>query len=213
MALNPKWCLSDQEWEKEILSIDAFTESTKLLRAIIIYDMRHVTGNKSLTDSIRSTMFKHVSSNNEVLQKLAGMAVELLPPLNFLGKFIVEKQGRNSGEFDIKNRAMAPLRQAAQAFAFKYQLSLRHSTGGRWTEIAKRVENLKEIALLAQEAYDFLLRLRTMNGLKRGDSGRFINPEKLTKMEKAQLVNVFNVVRMVQNSLKKEFQLDSRRKY
>ena len=36
MALNPKWCLSDQEWEKEILSIDAFTESTKLLRVIII---------------------------------------------------------------------------------------------------------------------------------------------------------------------------------
>ena len=213
MALNPQWCLSDQEWEKEILSIDAFTESTKLLRAIIIYDMRHVTGNKSLTDSIRSTIFEHVASNDQVLQKLASMAVELLPPLNFLGRFIVEKQGRNSGEFDIKNRAMAPLRQAAQALAFKYQLSLRYSTGGRWIEIAKRVENLKEIALLAQEAYDFLLRLRTMNGLKRGDSGRFINPEKLTKMEKAQLVNVFDVVRMVQNTLKKEFHLDLRRRY
>ena len=137
------------------------------------------------------------------------MAIELSPPLNFLGKFVVEKRGRNSGEFDIKNRAMAPLRQAAQAFAFKYQLSLRYSTGGRWTEIAKQVESLKEVALLAREAYDFLLRLRTMNGLKRGDSGRFIDPEKLTKMEKAQLVNVFDVVRMVQNSLKETFHLDA----
>lgn len=212
MALNPKWCLSDREWKKEILSIDAFTDSTELLRAIIIYDMRHVTGNKWLTESIRSTMFEHIAANNGILKQLASLAVELSPPLNFLGKFVVEKRGRNSGEFDIKNRAMAPLRQAAQAFALKYQLSLRYSTGGRWSEIAKKVENLKEIALLAQEAYDFLLRLRTMNGLKRGDSGRFIDPEKLTKMEKAQLVNVFDVVRMVQNSLKEEFHIEPRKR-
>ena len=212
MALNPKWCLSDQEWKKEILSIDAFTDSTELLRAIIIYDMRHVTGNKSLTESIRSTMFEHVSNNVGILRQLAILATELSPPLNFLGKFVVEKKGRNSGEFDIKNRAMAPLRQAAQAFALKYQLSLRYSTGGRWSEIAKKVESLKEIALLAQEAYDFLLRLRTMNGLKRGDSGRFIDPEKLTKMEKAQLVNVFDVVRMVQSSLREEFYIEARKR-
>ncbi len=212
MALNPKWCLSDKEWKKEILSINAFTDSEELLRAIIIYDMRYVAGNKSLTESVRSTMFKHVSANNGILKQLAGMAVELSPPLNFLGNFVVEKRGRNSGEFDIKNRAMAPLRQGAQAFALKYQLTLRYSTGGRWSEIAKRIGSLKEIALLAQEAYDFLLRLRTMNGLKRGDSGRFINPEKLTKMEKAQLVNVFDVVRMVQDSLKKEFQIDLRKR-
>lgn len=209
MALNPKWCLSDQEWKKEILSIDTSTDSTQMLRAIIIYDMRHVTGNKLLIDSIRSTMFKHLASNDAVLKELAIMAIELSPPLNFLGKFIVEKRGRNSGEFDIKSRAMTPLRQAAQAFAFKYQLSLRYSTGGRWSEIAKQIESLKEVALLAREAYDFLLRLRTMNGLKRGDSGRFIDPEKLTKMEKAQLVNVFDVVRMVQNSLKETFHLDA----
>lgn len=212
MALNPKWCLSEKEWKKEILSINAFTDSEELLRAIIIYDMRHVAGNKSLTESVRSTMFKHVATNNGILKQLAGMAVELSPPLNFLGNFVVEKRGRNSGEFDIKNRAMAPLRQAAQAFALKYQLTLRYSTGGRWSEIAKRIDSLKEIALLAQEAYDFLLRLRTMNGLKRGDSGRFIDPEKLTKMEKAQLVNVFDVVRMVQGSLKQEFQIDSRKR-
>jgi CBS domain-containing protein len=212
MALNPKWCLSDQEWKKEILSIDGFTESTKLLRAIIIYDMRHVTGNKSLTDSIQSIMHKHLASNQVVLQEMASMAAEVLPPLNFLGKFVVEKRGQNSGKFDIKNRAMAPLRQAAQVFAYKYQLSSRYSTEGRWGEVAKHVESLKEIALLAQEAYDFLMRLRTMNGLKRGDSGRFIDPGKLTKMEKAQLVNVFDVVRMVQNSLRKEFQLDLRKR-
>ena len=212
MALNPNWCCSDQEWQQEILSVNAYTESTKLLRAVIIYDMRHVSGNKLLTASIRSTIFKHVAANSGILQNLASLAVELLPPLNFLGKFIVEKKGRNSGEFDIKNRAMAPLRQAAQAFAFKHQLSLRYSTVGRWIEISRHVESLREIALLAQEAYDFLLRLRTMNGLKRGDSGRFVDPEKLTKMEKAQLVNVFDVVRMVQDALSREFRLDPKKR-
>ena len=212
MALNPKWCLSDEEWKKEIFSIDGFTDASELLRAVIIYDMRHVSGNKVLTEALRSSIFKHLSANQEVLQNLAGLAVELSPPLNFLGKFVVEKRGQNSGEFDLKNRAMAPLRQAAQIFAFKYQLTLKYSTVGRWGEIANNVENLKEVASLAKEAYDFLLCLRTLNGLKRGDSGRFIDPGSLTRMQKVQMVNAFDVVRMVQNCLKNEFQLDVRRR-
>lgn len=212
MALNPKWCLSNKEWRKEIESIDNFTDSNELLRAVIIYDMRHVSGNRKLTESIRSTMFSHVASTPGVLQNMASLAVEIPPPLNFFGKFVVETRGQHSGEFDLKNRAMASLRQAAQVFALKYELSQRYSTGGRWHEIARHVQHLKEMALLAQEAYDFLLRLRTMNGLKRGDSGRFIELGSLTKMEKAQLLNVFDVVRIVQKSVATEFSLDSRRK-
>ena len=61
------------------------------------------------------------------------------------------------------------------------------------------------LAALAREGYDFLLRLRTLNGLRRGDSGRHLDPSTLTKLERAQLANVFDVVRTVQQIVQVTF--------
>ena len=51
---------------------------------------------------------------------------------------------------------------------------------------------------------------RTQTGLRRGDSGRYIDPADLTKLERAQLANVFDVVRMVQDAVRTEFNLPIR---
>jgi CBS domain-containing protein len=102
---------------------------------------------------------------------------------------------------------MATIRDAARLLSMRHKLSRRYSTGGRWDELRRSVPRLLELAPAAREAYDFLLRLRTLNGLRRGDSGRHIDPATLTKLERAQLANVFDVVRMVQSSVKLEFQL------
>ena len=74
-------------------------------------------------------------------------------------------------------------------------------------EGALAIPRLAELAGSARDAYDFLLRLRTLNGLQRGDSGRFIKSEDLTTLERAQLASIFDVVRMVQDAARREFDL------
>jgi CBS domain-containing protein len=69
---------------------------------------------------------------------------------------------------------------------------------------------MKELACLAREGYDLLLRIRTLTGLQRGDAGRFIDPATLTQLQRGQLVNVFDVQRMVQDSVRVRFHLDVR---
>ena len=131
--------------------------------------------------------------------------------MNFFGKFVVERRGGREVEFDIKARGLAPLRDAARILALKHGLKRHYSTGGRWNEIHDSVPRLSEVAALARDCYDVLIRLRTLTGLRRGDAGRFLDPSTLTKLERAQLANVFDVVRMVQQSVRVEFGLDLRR--
>jgi CBS domain-containing protein len=207
MAVNPRWCRTTAEWTKEIESVDAFTDGDGLLRATVLFDLRFVAGDRELCDDLREKIFNSVAANTPLQQRLASFIVDSTPPLNFIGRFVVEALGVGGDEeLDLKTRGMAPLRDAARLFSLRYKINRRYSTGGRWDELRRAVPARGELAGLARDAYDFLLRLRTLNGLRRGDSGRHLDPSTLTKLERAQLANVFDVVRTVQQAVQLEFQ-------
>lgn len=213
MASNPRWCKTDTEWIEEIRDLDRLKEGDNLLRALVLYDLRHVVGDKNICTRIRDTVFEVSTSvaSYGSLRHLAEMVVANPPPLNFRGKFIVEKKGLNEGEFDIKKRGLSPLRDAARVIALHYGLKSHHSTGGRWQEIAATHPELAEVAALARNGYDLLLRFRCLTGLKRNDDGRFIDPSALNRLEREQLANVFDVQRMVQNTVRQHFHLETSR--
>ena len=52
------------------------------------------------------------------------------------------------------------------------------------------------------------MRYRALQGLRNGDSGRYINPEDLTKMERLNLRNSFRPIRALQDVLKVRFRLN-----
>ena len=207
MALNPRWCRTTQEWLAEFSSFNAGMEGDRLLRATVLYDLRFVAGDKPLCETLRKAALDSANANQHLQRRLAQQIVDTATPLNFIGRFVLEKLGVGEEEFDLKSRGMAPLRDAARLLCLKHRLSQRYSTGGRWEEVRRNIPRLEEIAISARDAYDFLLRLRTLNGLQRGDSGRFINSAQLTKLERAQLSSIFDVVRMVQDAVRREFEL------
>jgi CBS domain-containing protein len=206
MALNPRWCRTSAEWLDEIASFNADTDGNGLLRALILYDLRFVVGERALCDTLREKVYASVSADTALQHRLAQLIVDNTPPLNFIGRLVIEKLGGGGGgEFDLKSRGMAPLRDAARLFSLHYKLNRRYSTGGRWEELRRVVPQRAELASLARDAYDFLLGLRTTNGLRRGDSGRYLDPSTLTKIERAQLASVFDVVRTVQHATRFQF--------
>ncbi len=205
MALNPKWCRTIKEWLNEIEALGSLTDGEALLRATVLYDLRYVAGERDLCDLLREKIQKTVSSETGLQRRLAELIIDNAPPLNFIGRFVVETLGMGNQEFDLKSRGMAPLRDAARLLTLRHGLNRRYSTGGRWDELRRGVPTMQETASLAREGYDFLLRLRTLNGLRRGDSGRHLDPSTLTKLERAQLANVFDVVRSVQQVVQLEF--------
>jgi CBS domain-containing protein len=210
MASNPNWCKTDAEWIAELQAPDLTADGEGLLRALILYDLRYVAGDKTLSNSVRRVVFSSTENNQTVKRCIAEMIVATPPPLNFRGKFVVEKKGGNEGRFDIKKRGLVPLRDAARLFALHYGLSMHHSTGGRWLEMAETHPEKIETAMLARQGYDLLLRIRTLAGITNHDSGRFVDPDRLTKLQRGYLVNVFDVQRMVQAAVRVEFGVDLR---
>ncbi len=210
MATNRSWCKTAAEWIAEIDRVPEAQDSPALLRAVVLYDLRFVSGDKSLCEPLRERIFASVAASDSLQGRLAEQVVDTPPPLNFFGRFVVETRGSGAGEFDIKNRAMAPLRDAARLLTLRHRLNRRYSTFGRWDEIRRNVPKHQELATLARDGYDLLLRLRNLNGLRRGDSGRFIAPADLTKLERAELANVFDVVRMVQDAVRADFNIPAR---
>ena len=207
MACNPKWCRTETEWTAEIRAVDSDSTSDQLLRGLVIFDLRFVCGDKSLAERLREVIFSHAGANERLLQVMASHVVETPPPLNFFGNLIVETRGDREGEFDIKARGMAPIRDAARLLALKHGLKAHYSTGGRLDELAKFGGVFLETGRLASEGYEILLRIRTLTGLRRGDTGRFIDPAALSKSERGELANVFDVQRMVQTLVRNECHL------
>jgi CBS domain-containing protein len=210
MALNPKWCRTVREYATEFATLDADTGDDRLLRVTVLFDLRYVAGSRSLCEDLRKIAFDSAVGSAELQRLLAQQVVATAPPLNFIGRFVMEKLGVGEEVFDLKARGMAPLRDAARILCLRHRLHRRYSTGGRWDEIRRALPRFAEIATSARDAYDFLLRVRTLNGLQRGDSGRFINSGELTKLERGQLASIFDVVRMVQDSVRLEFELNVR---
>ncbi|PTX94528.1 DUF294 nucleotidyltransferase-like domain-containing protein [Opitutus sp. ER46] len=210
MALNPRWCRTTTEWQTELTSFDDDLDGERLLRATVLFDLRFVAGDKALCDALRKTAFDTATSSRRLQRQFAELVVNTALPLNFIGRFVMEKLGVGEEGLDLKSRGMAPLRDAARVLCLKHRLSRRYSTGGRWEEVRRNLPQFAELASSARDAYDFLLRLRTLNGLQRGDSGRFINTVQLSKIERAQLASIFDVVRMVQDTIRHEFDLNAR---
>lgn len=210
MASNPRWCRTTTEWQEEIAALAKSTDPDELFRGIVLYDLRYVAGDAALPRPLRQAIVDSVRTNAWLQRRLAELVVETPPPLNFWGNFVVERKGDHSGQFDLKGRAIAPLRDAARLLALKYGQTRRYSTGGRWEDLRRNVPAVSELAKVAREAYDVLLALRLTTALARGDSGRFVDPSALTKLEKARLAHAFDVVRMVQTHVRLAFHLENR---
>ena len=207
MASNPKWCLSDREWIREFRKNDFDTDNS-LLRLIALFDLRRVAGDSSLTEALRHFLSELFHQSLHLQRQLAEAVIRTPPPLNFWGNFIVEKKGSAGGRFDIKARGLNPIRDAVRLLALKHKVSSVYSTGNRLNALEKALPENTETLTTAYQCYDFMFRLRIQTGMTRGDSGRYIEPEKLTKLQRTSLSNAFDVQRMLQFTVSKEFGLD-----
>jgi CBS domain-containing protein len=208
MASNPKWCKSLKEW-KETFSEWIYHPSTEaIMYSTIFFDYRPVFGNTELTTKLTEHIFEAIEEQTIFLSFLGKNALQNPPPLSFFRNFMVEKGGEHKNEFDIKKRAMMPLADAARALILEGKISDVNNTFRRFEKLAEKEPQNEELYESAADAYEVLMRYRTLQGLKHRDSGRFFKPEDLTKMERMNLRNSFRPISEIQSLLTLRFQLD-----
>ncbi|MBK9013297.1 MAG: CBS domain-containing protein [Saprospiraceae bacterium] len=207
MASNPLWCKSLSDWKQQFADWMLTPDPQHVRYCTIFIDYRPVYGEEALADLLTQHIFGVLDHNPGFLSFMAKSAVANPPPLSFFRNFVVEQSGEYKDNFDIKKRAMLPLADAARVLILEAKVGKINNTFQRFERLAELEEQNRELFESAAEAYEILIRYRTLQGLKNKNSGRYFKPEELSKMERLNLKNTFRPIGDLLTVLTVRFQL------
>ena len=208
MASNPKWNQPLGAWKRCFSSWIHEPENIAVMHTNIFFDFRPVYGEKALAAELKGHVFDRIKVDRSFLSFFALNATRNPPPLSFFRNMMVERSGEHRDAFDIKARAMMPLADAARVLVYDLGIDIYGSTAERWQRIGETHDNLARLAGEAGMAYEILMRIRALEGLSRGTSGRYVHIKELNKLERQTLRNTFSVVKDVQLMLTSRYRTD-----
>jgi CBS domain-containing protein len=208
MASNPKWNQPLAAWKHCFSQWIREPENIAVMHTNIFFDFRPVFGENALAAELKGHIFDSIQADRAFLSFFALNATRNPPPLSFFRNMVVERSGEHRDAFDIKARAMMPLADAARVLVYDLGIDIYGSTAERWHRIGETHEHLARLASEAGMAYEILMRIRALEGLRRGSSGRYVHVKELNKLERQTLRNTFSVVKDVQLMLTSRYRTD-----
>lgn len=207
MASNPLWCKSVTEWKQQYATWIHNPGEKGILMCSVFFDYDFVYGDKELVDAITATIFKNTDSQQVFFSYLGADALKSPPPLGFFRQFLVEKDGEHKDSFDVKGRGLMPLIDAARLLCLNRKITGINNTLLRFKELATLEPQNAEVYEACFDAFSMLQKLRTKEGYASNSSGRYLDLNKLSKLDKLKLKNAFHPIHDVQEIIKTRFQL------
>jgi CBS domain-containing protein len=212
MASNPEWVKPLSVWKRYFSDWILTPTQDNLMRVSIFFDFRPVIGALGLSEELSAHIYGEIGKKQIFLNFLAQNALMNPPPLGFFKDFMVEKSGEHRDQFDIKARAMMPLADLARLLVLSHQVVGVNNTFKRFEKMKDLEPSNSELFSQAGKAYEILMRMRALEGLQNQNSGRFINPKSLGKLQRQLLKNAFTPISELQEIVRMRFQLDYFRK-
>ena len=207
MASNPKWCDSISSWKKQFEEWIVHPDDKAILLSSIFFDFEYVYGDKELVNELSTSINKTVGEYRNFFTQLGTDAIKSASPLGFFKQFLVEQNGDHKDFFNIKNRALLPLIDAARILVLYYNIAGINNTAARFVKLAEVDSSNKEIYESCAYAFRALIKFKTKQGFLHNDSGKFIELATLRKEEKLKLKRCFKPIREVQELLVIKFRL------
>lgn len=209
MASNPKWCLSLGQWKDMIHHWITNTGKTEVLLSFIFFDYSLSYGDSELSNSLSDFIFEDIKANPIFYVHLVSGALQSPSPTGFFRQFLLEQDGINKDSFNIKNRALMPMADAARVLILSHSVKSISNTVERFEKLAELEPNNSELYLASAAAYKVLLRFRTNQGLLHNDSGQYIALETLSKLEKIKLKSTFKTIKELQELITLRFNVSN----
>lgn len=209
MASNPDWCLSLDAWKEKVAGWISNPGADQVLLSAIFFDYNLSYGKPELVRELSEHIFEQVGQHPSFCGHLASGALQNPSPTGFFRQFLVEQDGVYKDFFDIKKRALMPLTDAARVLILSHRVKGINGTAERFEKLAELEPQNRELFLSCSYATKALLKFRTKQGLRHGDSGRFIALDTLSKEEKVKLKRTFKTIKEVQELLAVRFKIAS----
>ncbi len=208
MAKNPTWCQPLSQWKKYHRKWIESDDPERLLNAGIFFDFRLGYGDDQLVKDLHASLFTRLKEYPGFLRHMAQNIMNLQPPLSFFGNFVLEEKGERKGGLDIK-----------MAMRLVVDFSRIYALGGEITETntIKRLDAAfnrgtvdKETLENLAHAYEYLMHQRlkhqvTMMSSKGTPPDNYLQPGKLTHIERQTLKEAFKHIRTAQGKLRLDF--------
>jgi CBS domain-containing protein len=210
MASNPRWRGPWSTWR------DCFDEwivtpmPPDIYLSPIFFDFRSVAGNGTLAQMLRTRVEMKANRHPRFLQYFVRYFLLNQPPLSFYANTVVEHDGSQSKELDLKTRTVTPFVDFARI------MSLLH--GIRETNTLSRLSGLADQGRLpaglhadACRAFEYDLHLTLVHQLRMVETGRepnnLVQPADLSDLERRTLKSSFSVIDRLIDYLRNEFKL------
>lgn len=208
MANNPEWVQPLDQWKAYFSEWILHPTQEALLKVSIFFDYRSVGPNSYLAEELTQHIYQEIRKKKVFLNFLAQNALSNPTPLGFFKGFVVEKSGEHKDQFDLKARAMMPLTDLARLLVLSHEVVGINNTFRRFEYLGTLEPNYSELFTQAGKAYEILMRMRASEGLRQGNSGRYLNPKSLGKLQRQLLKNTFSPITELQEIVQVRFQLD-----
>jgi CBS domain-containing protein len=209
MASNPQWNQPEDRWLDTFLGWIKDPSPQPLLMASIFFDFRPIYSGTNFPYLLEDQLLKAIRKSGLFMRFLAKNALINRPPLGLLKRFVVEKSGEHKNKFDLKQRGLTPVVDAARVLSLSLGIKTQN-TLDRLTEINRMgiIDNNFHADL--REAYEFLIYLqisRHLDALAQGKKpDNFLDPASLNGLQRKMLKESFAIVRRLQETIEFRFQ-------
>ncbi|TRX22153.1 DUF294 nucleotidyltransferase-like domain-containing protein [Flavobacterium franklandianum] len=205
MASNPDWCLSLSECKNKVHHWITNTGKNEVLLSFIFFDYSLAYGDSDLVNNLSDFIFEDVKANPTFYIHLVSGALQSQSPTGFFREFLLEQDGAHKDFFNIKNRALMPLADAARVLILSHSVKSISNTAERFEKLAELEPANSELYLACAYSYKALLKFRTKQGLLHNDSGQYISLDTLSKAEKIKLKSTFKTIKELQEIIRIRF--------
>ena len=206
-ANNPDWCKSLSEWITQFNLWMNFPGEKSSVIPTLFFDYELAYGSFEIEEAINENVFKNLENSKKFFAYLGAETLKKPAPLTFFKQFNIEEEGAHKNAFDIKNRAILPLVDAARVLTLSHKIKGNTNTFLRFKQLAITEPKYSETYLNAAEAFIFLSKVRTKEGLKNNTNGQYIMIEELSKSDREKLKNALLPMKELEEILKNKFQL------
>jgi CBS domain-containing protein len=210
MAMNPKWCLSLDEWKATFARWIDSGDPESLLNASIFFDFRPLLGQEKLAEELQAWLLAKTTTTPRFLHQMAANALRNRPPLGLVRDFVVDGEGDQANTLDLKLNGTTPFVDAARVFAL--------ATGVAATGTAARLRgsapklNIPESEVEAWLSSFFFIQMLRLNGQhEEMEAGKpmdnRIDPDQLNDLDRRILKESFRQARKVQGRMALDYKV------
>jgi CBS domain-containing protein len=210
MVSNPAWAKSRDGYRESLRTWIHQPSSDGFMNLAIFFDAAALAGDEDLLAELRAYLFDLIGGQENVVRHFARAIQSFETPLGLFNRLVVEKSGPQAGKLDIKKGGIFAVVHGVRSLALEYRLA-ETNTIGRIQALSGRPPFEEGFTADLIEAFEFMSMIRLRTQLDQWDlEGRthnYVDPARLTKLERGLLQDSLKIVKQFKAMLGHHFKL------